>query len=205
MATITEGKTLHRAHLYDFGTMLFGGVMRRLHRRVIERAAIARGDRVLDVGCGPGRLTLDAARAAGPTGETVGLDASREMIALATHKGVAAGSPASFRVAAIEAIPAADDHFDVVLASLMLHHLPDALLRRALAEVRRVLRPGGRVIVLELKGMPGHGLGHLLCVLGLRRGSEHAEHLRARLREAGFEAVTVEPAGRGFCLIDARK
>jgi ubiquinone/menaquinone biosynthesis C-methylase UbiE len=204
MASITEGKTLHHAHLYEFGTALFGRRLRTLHRSVLARAAIAPGQRVLDVGCGPGRLTLAAAQAAGRTGETLGLDASPEMIALAQKKAAAAGSPATFRVAAIEAMPVLDEHFDVVLASLMLHHLPEALQRRGLAEVRRVLRPGGRFVVLEFSAPPGHGLGHLLTVLGLRRGAAYAEALGARLSEAGFVEVAVEPAGRGFSVIAAR-
>jgi ubiquinone/menaquinone biosynthesis C-methylase UbiE len=205
MGAITEGKTLHWARLYHLGTVLFRRRLREIHRRILARAAIAPGQRVLDVGCGPGPLTLAAAREAGPTGETVGLDASPEMIALATRQAAAARSPATFRLAPIEAIPMPDDHVDVVLASLMLHHLPSTLLPRALAEVRRVLRPGGRFVVLELAASPGHGVGHLLTVLGLRRGFEHAEELRARLGEHGFEVLSVEKAGRAFCLIDARK
>jgi ubiquinone/menaquinone biosynthesis C-methylase UbiE len=203
--TSTEGQTIHWARLYDLSTELFGGRVRALHRSVVELAAISPGDRVLDVGCGPGRLTLTAALAAGPAGEILGIDPSPEMIALATRKAKRVGSSAAFRVAGIEAIPAPDNHFDAVLASLMLHHLPPELQRRGLAEVLRVLKPEGRFVAADFRATPGHGVGHFLCVLGLRRGSEHAEHLRSQACDAGFEAIQVEPALRAFCLLSARK
>jgi ubiquinone/menaquinone biosynthesis C-methylase UbiE len=204
-STLTEGKTLHHPRLYDWGTALFGRRLRDLDRRVLERAAIAPGSRVLDVGCGPGRLTLAAAAAAGRDGETIGIDASPEMITRASEKAAAAGSPARFQLSPIEALPMPGDHFDVALASLMLHHLPGALLGRGLAEVRRVLRPGGRFVALDFRSTPSHGLSHVLCLLGLRRGSEHADHLRALLEEAGFAPVEVERAGRAFCVLTATK
>jgi len=100
----TEGHTIHWARLYDLGTGLLGGRVRSLHSDVLQLAAISPGERALDVGCGPGRLTLAAALAAGPGGETVGIDPSQEMIELAKRKAASAGSPAAFRVAAIEAI-----------------------------------------------------------------------------------------------------
>src|SRR6266511_2927373 len=152
--------------LYDLGTALSGGQVRALHRRLLERAAIVPGNRVLDAGCGPGRLTLAAAQAVGPTGETLGIDPSSEMIGLATRKAARAQSAARYQIAGIEAIPAPDDHFDVVLASLMLHHLPPDLQRRGLAETLRVLKPNGRFVALDFSATPGHGIGHILCLFG---------------------------------------
>src|SRR5262245_28742039 len=90
---------LHWARLYDLCTSLCSGLIGGLHRRLIERAAIAPGEKVLDVGCGPGRLSRAAAQATGPTGETLGIDLSSEMIALATQKAARAGSRARFQVA----------------------------------------------------------------------------------------------------------
>jgi len=205
-STTTEGRVIHWARLYDLGSALSGGRIRALHRRLIERAAIVPGERVLDVGCGPGRLTLAVAQAAGPTGETLGIDPSAEMIALATRKAAGAARSARFQIAAIEAIPAPDDHFDVVVTSLVLHHLPPELQQRGLGEVLRVLKPNGRFIALDFSATPGHGIGHVLCVLGLRRGSEHAEHLRALAGAAGLASIEVEPTeSHAFCLLRARK
>lgn len=203
---ITEGRTIHWARLYDVGTELVGGRVRALHRSLLLRAGIADGERVLDVGCGPGRVTIAAALATGGGGEAVGIDPSSEMIELATHKAKSAGSTATFRIAAIEAIPSPDAHFDVVLANLMLHHLPLELQRRGVAEVFRVLRPNGRFVVADFAATPGHGMGHILSVLGLRRGSGHAEHLSSLAASAGFESVQIHPAAsRAFCVMSARK
>jgi SAM-dependent methyltransferase len=111
-----------------------------------------------------------------------------------------------FEVGVIEALPYPENHFDAVLSSLMLHHLPDDLKHRGLAEVRRVLRPAGRFVAVDFGATPGHGLGHLLCVLGLRRGSDHAEHIRSMLRGADFEAVEMGPTGhRAFSFVRGRK
>ncbi len=202
----SHGWVLHRARLYDFGTALLGGRIRALHETLLARAAIAAGERVLDVGCGPGRLTQAAAALAGPAGATLGIDASTEMIALAQKKAADAGSRARFEVAGIEALPAGDASFDVVLASLMLHHLPPELLRRGMAEVHRVLAPGGRFVARDFRAAPGLGIGHVLNVRGLRRGSEPVDQLRALAGDAGFAPVDVEPAGPGgFAILRARK
>jgi ubiquinone/menaquinone biosynthesis C-methylase UbiE len=206
MATETPySHVLHHARLYDLGTTLLGGRLRALRQRLLDRAELAPGQRVLDVGCGPGRLTLAAAEAVGPTGEALGIDPSPEMIALATEKAERATSQAHFETASIEALPASDDHFDVVLASLMLHHLPLELQERGMAEVLRVLEPGGCFVVLDFRATPGHGLVHLLNVLGLRRGSQHAEHLRALAAAAGFTDIEVDAVDRAFCIVRARK
>ncbi len=204
--THTEGATLHWARLHDLGSVLFGGRVRRLHQIVLAVAAVTTGERVLDVGCGPGRLTRGAASAAGATGEVIGIDASSEMIDHAVRKAKRAGSPAVFRVAAIEALPFSDNHFDVVFANLMLHHLPGDLQRRGVAEVLRVLKPRGRFVAGDFSAEPGHGVGHLLSVFGLRRGSEYAEHLRSLAEAGGFEAVRIEPgASAAFSVLFARK
>jgi SAM-dependent methyltransferase len=96
--------------------------------------------------------------------------------------------------------------FDAVVSSLMLHHLPDELKRRGLAEIRRVLKPGGRFVAIDFGATPDHGVGHLLCILRLRTGWDHAERLRELLREAGFDAVEMGPTGhRGLAFLRGRK
>ncbi|MGH7331670.1 MAG: class I SAM-dependent methyltransferase, partial [Candidatus Rokuibacteriota bacterium] len=83
----------------------------------------------------------------------------------------------------------------VVLSSLMLHHLPDEVKRRGLAEIHRVLKPAGRLVAVDFGATPGEGIGHLLCVLRLRTGWDHAERLRTMLDDAGFDAVEIGPTG----------
>ena len=204
----TTGKTIRQARLYDLGTTLLSfGRAAALRRRTVELAGIAPGERVLDVGCGPGRLTILAGTVAGPAGEACGIDPAPEMVELARRNAARAGAAGvRFEVGVIEALPYVDEHFDVVLSSLVLHHLPDELKRRGLAEVWRVLTPAGRFVAVDFGATPGEGFGHVLCVLGLRRGWDHAERLREMLREAGFEGVEMGLTGlRALAFVRGQK
>ena len=98
---------------------------------------------LLDVGCGPGTITCDLARAVAP-GRVVGIDASEAVIAEARAEAAEAGPvTVSFEVADLFALPFADDSFDVVHAHQVLQHVADPV--AALVEMRRVCRPGGVV------------------------------------------------------------
>jgi demethylmenaquinone methyltransferase/2-methoxy-6-polyprenyl-1,4-benzoquinol methylase/phosphoethanolamine N-methyltransferase len=105
---------------------------------------------VLDVGCGTGDLTQAAKVQAGSTSDVYGIDASPEMIEVAWRKAARAGVDIHYRVDLIEALSFPDDTFDVVLSSLMIHHLPDELKRKGLAEICRVLKPNGCLIVVDM-------------------------------------------------------
>jgi ubiquinone/menaquinone biosynthesis C-methylase UbiE len=183
----TEGRLIHWARWYDpFVTIFALGQNQALRRRTAELAGIKPGDRVLDVGCGTGDLTLAAAARAGAQGEVVGIDASPEMIAAARQKAVRRGYAARFDVALIERIPYPNDSFDVVLSSLMLHHLPGQLKQDGLAEVYRVLRPGGRLLVVDMQDDP-HGMAHAaIAALGHGHSGQSFSDLPGLLREAGF-------------------
>jgi ubiquinone/menaquinone biosynthesis C-methylase UbiE len=171
LAPHTGGKTIRWARLYDLGTtLLYFGQLAALHRTIVDLAGIRPGERILDVGCGPGRLAIVAGTAAAPGGETCGIDPAPEMVELARRRATRAGAPVRFEVGVIEALPFANDRFDVVLSSLMLHHLPDELKRRGLAEIHRVLRPAGRLVAVDFGATPREGIGHFFCVLRLRTG-----------------------------------
>jgi SAM-dependent methyltransferase len=90
---------------------------------MVERAAITQGERILDVGCGPGRLAIVAGSMAGSTGESCGVDPASEMVELARRNAARARVRVRFDVGLIEALPYPDDYFDVVLSSMMLHPL----------------------------------------------------------------------------------
>ena len=110
---------------------------------MLERLAAPAGKDVLDVGCGPGALARElAARGARVTG----LEISEGQLGDA-RDAAAAGRPMSS--AGAEAMPVADDSQDVVLFMNSLHHVPEAAMLAALAEARRVVRPGGLVYVAE--------------------------------------------------------
>src|SRR5262249_36617533 len=95
----TEGKAIRWARLYDLGTTFLSfGRAAALRRRTVELAEIAPSERVLDVGCGPGRLAIAAALVAGAAGETRGIDPAPEMVELARRKALRAGVRVQFDV-----------------------------------------------------------------------------------------------------------
>jgi ubiquinone/menaquinone biosynthesis C-methylase UbiE len=186
----TKGSVIHWAWFYDtLVNILALGKGRAIREQTAGLADIQPGGNVLDVGCGTGDLTLAAARRAGPAGAVRGIDASPEMIEVARRKAARAGATVDFQPGLVEALAFPDNSFDVVLSSLMMHHLPIDLKRRALAEIRRVLKPGGRLVVVDLKRPTGHGGRFALTVLmhgGLQVG---VQELAVLMREAGLEDV----------------
>lgn len=115
----------------------------------MDLARIAPGERVLDVGCGTGTLAIAAKRRVGSLGEVDAIDASPEMIDRATRKAVKAAVDVRFRAGIVEALPFPDASFDVGFSTLMLHHLPRAARTQSLREIRRVLKPGARLLAVD--------------------------------------------------------
>jgi ubiquinone/menaquinone biosynthesis C-methylase UbiE len=146
----TEGRLIRWASYYDALTnMLVLGQAKRLRELTVQLAQINPGDSVLDVGCGTGAVTIPAKLRAGANGQVAGIDPAPEMIDTARCKAVKAGLEIDFRVGVIEGLPFPDSSFDVVTASLMIHHLPPELQVRGLAEIFRVLRPIGRFLIAD--------------------------------------------------------
>jgi ubiquinone/menaquinone biosynthesis C-methylase UbiE len=147
------------ARYYDVLTwMMTLGREGAVRERIVEIARVAPGEAVLDVGCGTGTLALAAKRRVGPTGKVRGVDASPDMLARARRKAAKAQLDVGFDVAGAESLPFSDASLDVVLATLMLHHLPAVTRERFASEVHRVLRPGGRVLAVDFEP-PAHGRG----------------------------------------------
>jgi ubiquinone/menaquinone biosynthesis C-methylase UbiE len=150
----TTGLVLNWGRRYDWVVQIMAlGQAGRLRRKTVEFAQIAPGERILDVGCGTGDLTLRAAERAGSTGQVCGIDPGPAMIETAQRKAACAHVNVDFRVGVIEQLPYPDASFDVVLSSLMMHHLPADLKPIGLAEIRRVAKPGGRLIIVDMKGL----------------------------------------------------
>ena len=116
-------------------------------RLMLERMALAPGQAVLEVGCGPGTDVFDMVEIVGAAGRLVGLDASEVMIAEARQRASERQLPVTFEVGQVQALPFPDATFDVCRAARLLEHLPDT--GRALSEMARVTRRGGRVVVFD--------------------------------------------------------
>lgn len=118
-----------------------------IKRTVIERAQLRDGDSVLDVGCGTGTLAAAAARAAKV--HVTGVDADAAILERARRRADDEALPIRFDEANATALPYAEASFDVVLSTLFFHHLTDDDKHRAAAEIVRVTRPGGRVVIAD--------------------------------------------------------
>ncbi len=189
-----------QAPFYDIGCAILG-LGRKFREKTLGYAGLNPGKRVLDVGCGTGVLTRLAAAAVGPSGEVIGIDPSVRMIAIARKKAARLKNGADFRLGIIEQLSFETGYFDVVLSSLMLHHLPPELKRAGLREVYRVLKPGGRLLVVDLD-RPGHPVWWLLVWPGLLIPTVAANlrgEIPSYLRRAGFSEV--RSAGRWFNLL----
>jgi arsenite methyltransferase len=117
-------------------------------RVLIEALELSPGERALDIGSGPGLLACDLAAALGPAGAVVGVDPSESMLAIAARRDVGPDSaPITFRTGDAGALPFDDESFDVAVSTQVYEYVED--MPGALAEARRVLRPGGRLLVLD--------------------------------------------------------
>ncbi len=188
VARRTAGITLdHAAPVYDWlAPLMTLGSEHRLHRQVVARLALDRPAAVLDVGCGTGALTrqiYDALPADSPR-RVCGVDAAEAMIAVAGKK--AGSRPGLGFVAALaEELPFPGGSFDRVLSTFFFHHLNYGLKIQSLAEIWRVLRPGGQAAILDVD-IPYSLFGKLCAWSGywLFHQDEIAENIRGRLREA---------------------
>ena len=148
------GIILHSPRFYDFlAWLLLRGREGDFREKVLDLARPKAGESILDVGCGTGTLAIAAKRRVGPATSVQGIDASPEMISRAGAKARKAGLDILFRNESIETLSFPDGQFDLVLSTLMLHHLPRKLREQGVREMRRVLKPGGRLLVVDFGGL----------------------------------------------------
>jgi ubiquinone/menaquinone biosynthesis C-methylase UbiE len=169
--------------LYDVVHRVFG--IQSIHEEMITLAGLRAGHRVLDVGCATGNLLRTAGRRH-PSVELAGLDPDPAALARAGRKARRAGLTVRLDRGFAQDLPHPDASLDRVFSSLMLHHLDSAAKDALLAEVRRVLRPDGMLVLAD--AVVGEHRGHGRMREQLRDNTGDA--VSRRIADAGF---TVEP------------
>lgn len=169
-------------------------------KKQIEMVGLREGEKVLEVGCGTGSLSLPAKILVGDTGEVEGIDIAPRMVAKAQEKAKKAGLDIAFKVASIDELPYPDGHFDAVISSFMFHHLPVKVKERGLREIRRVLKDGGRLFLCDF--CSPHRLtfpiAYLLFIWLEATRFQLFGKLPALIRECGFEDVRLVKKGIFF-------
>ncbi len=184
-STPVVGMILHSPARYDLLAWLFTrGRERAFREKLLGLARLRPGESVLDVGCGTGTLAIAAKQRVGPAALVYGIDASQQMVAKAIKKARKANVDVSFKDGIAQALPFSDASFDVVLNTLMLHHLPRNARQPCAREMRRVLKPGGRVLAVDFASpAPKQSI---LSHLHRRHGHVKLDEIIAILNEAGL-------------------
>ena len=183
-----------------------------MRHMTLDLAQLHAGESVLDVGCGTGTLTRLARKRVGETGKVYdGIDAATQMITVARDKAAKRKLAIDFEVGLIEKLAFPDNSFDVVLSSLIMHHLPEELKRQGLVEIARVLKPGGRLLILDFlpqqsenthKGQTPHHGSHAFLAQLLHAGKEMGglQDLQPVIKKLVFHKI--ETGGTNYSHLD---
>lgn len=208
------GLVLHNPIRYDLRLWLMTrGREGRFRRQLVELAGIREGESVLDVGCGTGSLAIEVSRVVGESGSVVGVDPSPEFIGRASSKARRARTKVTFQTGTAQNLPFEDNAFDVVMCTFVLHQLPPDSLHRAVAEMARILKSGGRALIVDIGGDQGGrhtvhvraAARHSVHLFDLREAAPQLGHLRLVERDGGelpfrlsfFERVQYVVAAKG--------
>jgi ubiquinone/menaquinone biosynthesis C-methylase UbiE len=170
------------------------GREKALREMTVNLAEVKPGDSVLEAGCGTGTLTIEAKRKAGPLGKVFGIDIIPGMIDRSRQKAAKANMDVSFQLGSIHGIPFPDGQFDVVMCSFMIFHMSEAVRCKGIEEIYRVLKPKGRLMVIDLS-LPAHRFPRAVMktVLGFMFAHDVRELLPV-MEEAGFAGTEVQQA-----------
>lgn len=194
------GRVLRWPRRYDLVvSVTLAGRGGRLRARIAELLQLRPGQRVLDLGCGTGTLAVALAGRTGPGGQVTGVDPAPEMVRAARAKAAGRRVPAQFAVAAGQALPFPDAAFDAVVSTLVLHHVPPDARPAVVGELVRVVRPGGRLVLVDFRPPDGRlARGATQRVLGHAMGSSDLGALRELVTAAGLDEFRLDPTPVGW-------
>lgn len=170
------------------------GKENKLRELTVDLAQVSAGDTVLEIGCGTGTLSLEAKRKTGPAGKVYGIDIISGMIERSRNKAAQAGLDVSFQIGSVDDIPYEDNMFDVVMCSFMIFHMSEAVRRKGIEEIYRVLKPQGQLLVLDLN-LPARRVPRALMKLFLGFMLKHdLKELMPLMQTAGFLETELKQA-----------
>ncbi|MFC1531823.1 class I SAM-dependent methyltransferase [Thermodesulfobacteriota bacterium] len=146
---IEKSKGITLGYLADYYDILTFTERSKFRSKQISLINLQEGEKVLDVGCGTGALSILAGLLVGETGKIEGIDLAPEMIEKAKAKAKKNKLKIKFRTASIDELPYPDEFFDVVISSMMFHHLPIEVKKKGLEEICRVLIKGGKFFLSD--------------------------------------------------------
>jgi ubiquinone/menaquinone biosynthesis C-methylase UbiE len=169
----------------------------KFRRKQIALMDIREGEKVLEVGCGTGVLSILSKLAVGESGEIEGTDIAPAMIAKAQQKAERAKLKIGFKTASIDELPYPGNHFDLVISSMMFHHLPVEIKKKGLEEIYRVLKEEGRFFLCDFftPGILALPLMYLLLIWISSTRYQLLGKLPSLIRECGFKSMELKRKG----------
>ncbi len=146
----TKGQVIHTPRLYEFIVWVMARGKEQAFRKFIAKLAeLKKGESVLDVGCGTGTMALLAKQYVGETGKSCGIEPSAEMVFFAKQKAKRQNALIDINPGVIEQIDYPSQSFDAILCLIVIHHMPDETKIQGIKEMARVLKPGGRLVIVD--------------------------------------------------------
>ena len=150
LAPQTQGQVIRWPAFYELILwVITRGKEKAFRGFVADVAGLQSGEAVLDVGCGTGTQALVAKKYVGETGHVSGIEPSLEMVTYARRKATRHHLAVDIQPGVIERLDYPDHSFDVILCIIVMHHMPDETKLQGITEMARVLKPGGRLLVVD--------------------------------------------------------
>ena|SRR3989344_915055 len=203
-----------KAFNYDFLTPFYDGILNLIgfgdqqREKIVKLCKLQREEKLLDVGCGTGSLLI-AAKRLHPDNEMVGIDIDKKVLEIAKRK-LDSTSVQLINTGA-ENLPFPEKSFDVVVSTLIFHHLPTEIKRKALLEINRVLKPDGRFLLVDFGKIDGvlklvYYAEVILRIPEAETAKDNVEgKIPSYLREAGFEFKEVAERYLGIRYLLSKK